>query len=166
MEINPPKSALSLKGFAVLAVGVIIADQLAKWAIVSHVTPERPLVLIPRFLQFIRRTNTGAAFSIFTGHTIALALFSTVVATGLVVWSWRLHPEELILRWPLGLILGGAVGNLVDRYRLGRVVDFIDAHVDDRYHFATFNVADSAICVGMALLILISLIVPNRPNRK
>ncbi|MBI3736728.1 signal peptidase II, partial [Candidatus Sumerlaeota bacterium] len=123
-------------------------------------------VIIPRCLQLIYRVNTGAAFSSFTEHTWPLTIFSSIVAIGLLTWSLRLNGYEQILRWPLGLILGGAVGNLVDRYRIQHVIDFIDAHWNDVYHFPTFNVADSAISVGMALLIWISLTASNQEQAK
>jgi signal peptidase II len=149
----------TLKHFGVLALVVIVLDQLSKLAIVLRF--ELPggndsIVIIPRLLQFIYQTNTGAAFSFFRDHPGVLKVFATLVAVGLLIWSWRLAPQELSFRWPLGLILGGAVGNLIDRYRLGHVIDFIDAHWDERYHFPTFNVADSAICIGMGLLIWLS----------
>lgn len=143
--------------FGLLALAVLIADQMSKLIVVSTLADRGPLVIIPRAFQFIYRTNTGAAFSIFQEHTMALTVFASFVAVGLAFWGWRLRPEEVMLRWPLALIFGGAVANLIDRYRLGHVTDFIDAHWDNVYHFPTFNVADSAICIGMGLLIWMSL---------
>lgn len=145
------------RGFAFIALTILILDQLTKWVIVRGLEDGRIIEIIPRFLQLIHRTNTGAAWSMFQDSPGLLTVFATAVAVGLAVWSLVLKPEERILRIPLAMILGGAVGNLIDRYRLGHVVDFIDAHWDDVYHFPTFNVADSAICIGMALLILMNL---------
>ncbi len=133
------------------------ADQASKAAAVYGLGHGRTLVLIPRLLQLLYRTNTGAAFSLFRDFPMVLAIFSTIVSVGLIVWGWRLRPADVGLRWPIGLILGGAVGNLIDRYRIGHVVDFIDAHWNNVYHFPTFNLADSAICVGMGWLISMSL---------
>lgn len=146
-----------LAGFALIAGTVLVLDQASKAMAMAWLSEDRDLVLIPRVLQLIHRTNTGAAWSMFQDSPKILTIFATLVATGLGVWSLLLRPEERILRLPLAMILGGAVGNLVDRYRLGHVVDFIDAHWDDVYHFPTFNVADSAICVGMAILIWLNL---------
>lgn len=144
-------------GFALIAGTVLVLDQVTKAMAMAWLTDDRDLVLIPRVLQLIHRTNTGAAWSMFQDSPKLLTVFATVVAVGLGVWSVALKPGERVLRIPLAMILGGAVGNLVDRYRLGHVVDFIDAHWDDVYHFPTFNVADSAICIGMALLIWLNL---------
>jgi signal peptidase II len=146
-----------LGGFLLIAGTVLILDQATKLMAIAWLADDRDVVLIPRVLQLIHRTNTGAAWSMFQDSPKILTIFATVVAGGLAVWSVLLRPEERILRLPLAMILGGAVGNLADRYRLGHVVDFIDAHWDDVYHFPTFNVADSAICIGMALLIWMNL---------
>lgn len=145
------------RGFAFIALAVLILDQLTKWLIVRGLADGRVIEIIPRALQLVHRTNTGAAWSMFQDSPGLLTVFATAVAVGLAVWSLVLKPEERILRIPLAMILGGAVGNLIDRYRIGHVVDFIDAHWDDVYHFPTFNVADSAICVGMAVLIWMNL---------
>ncbi len=155
MKLKP----LTLKPFFGMAAAVVLLDQLTKfWVAYAFGEPDtgHAFIILPRCFQIIYRVNTGAAFSVFTEYPGALTLFSTCVATGLLIWSLRLKDFERVLRWPLGLILGGAVGNLIDRYRIGHVVDFVDWHWDDRYHFPTFNVADSAI------LILISLFTPTR----
>lgn len=145
------------RGFTLLAGVILILDQFTKWLVVRELSEGRVIELVPRVLQLIYRTNTGAAWSMFRENPGLLTVFATGVAIGLAVWSLVLRPEERILRIPLAMILGGAVGNLVDRYRMGHVVDFIDAHWDDVYHFPTFNVADSAICIGMAVLIWMNL---------
>lgn len=155
---------LSLPNFAIVAAAVILADQLTKLLIALPLQTRPPIVLIPRFLQFIHRTNTGAAWSQFEEHPEWIRLFATGVAIAIAIWSFRLPAEELRLRLPLGLILGGAIGNLIDRYRLGHVIDFIDAHWDERYHFPTFNVADSAIFIGMSLMILFHILTPSPPE--
>jgi signal peptidase II len=152
---------LSLRGFFLSAAVIVVLDQLTKWLAVVGLAEGRVVVIVPRVLQFIYRTNTGAAWSMFSDRTGLLTIFATAVAIGLTIWSLRLRSAELVLRLPLSLILGGAVGNLIDRYRLGYVIDFIDAHWDAVYHFPTFNVADSAICVGMALLIWMNLRIPS-----
>lgn len=153
--MNPKLKGLSLRGCFGLAAVVLVLDQLTKIWAVDALRGEPPIVLIPRFLQLIYRTNTGAAWSVFEDHPMILAGFATIVAAVIAGWAIRVPEEEYGLRWPLGLIFGGAVGNLVDRYRLGHVIDFIDAHWDESYHFPTFNVADSGICVGMGLLIVL-----------
>jgi signal peptidase II len=106
-------------------------------------------------LKFV--TNTGAAFSWLEGHTAMLTLVSIIISMVVIVWAWRLKPQEQGFRLSFGLILGGAIGNLIDRVRMGHVIDFIDAHWREVYHWPTFNLADSAICVGIALLFIAGL---------
>lgn len=136
-------------------------DQITKWLAVSRLASYADFVIIPGFFQFTYRTNTGAAWSMFSDRPTALAFFATAVAVGLAVWGYRIRPEEQLLRFPLALILGGAIGNLADRWRLGHVVDFIDFHWREVYHFPTFNVADTSIFVGMSILIFMSLRTPE-----
>jgi signal peptidase II len=165
-----PQRALGMKVFIWIALGAMIADQLTKLLVVAYFHPDvqwfkdgpavvsarAPIVLIPDCFQFWYRINTGAAFSSLTGKTSFLTLISIVISIGVALWAWFLKPGEQGLRLSLGLILGGAVGNLIDRLRLGYVIDFIDAHWRDVYHYPTFNVADSAICVGIFLLFVAS----------
>lgn len=148
---------MSLRNFSLIAFAVVILDQVTKLIIVAALGDGSIITIVPNYLQLVYRTNTGGAFSIFSDHLPLLTIFATVVAIGLVIWSYRLRASEQILRLPLALILGGACGNLVDRYRLRYVVDFIDAHWNFAHHFPTFNVADMAINVGMAIMIWLTL---------
>ena len=167
-----------------IAAATVLADQLSKWwAFAWLVAADQPraglfwraaawdeaglraadpMVLFRHFFELRYQTNTGAAFSMFEGQTVWLAIFSAFISLGLLVWGWRLPPREWGLRLPFGLILGGALGNLIDRVRLGQVVDFILAHWYDHY-WPTFNLADSAVCVGMAWLLLASLLAAPHP---
>jgi signal peptidase II len=165
-------SPLSLRWFAILVIAIVTSDQVTKLAAVRLLEPraldpavEDPVVLIPRILNFRYAENRGAAWSMLQDHPVFLTVLSSVVATVLLIWALRLRKEEENLRWPLGLVLGGAIGNLIDRLLLGHVTDFIDVHWDEVYHFPTFNVGDSAICVGMGLLIWLSLTAP-RPDEE
>ena len=101
--------------------------------------------------------NTGAAFSFLSGagewHRWFFAAFSSVVSIILMVWLWRAANQSRLQSAGISLILGGAVGNLLDRGLQGYVIDFVDVYYK-HYHFATFNLADSAICIGALLLIL------------
>ena len=104
--------------------------------------------------------NTGAAFSFLAGaggwqRWFFLGL-GAAVSIGLIIWLWRLKPGEQWLAMALALILGGAVGNLIDRAWLGQVIDFIQLYYD-RWYFPAFNLADSAITLGAVLLVLESL---------
>ncbi|HOE95493.1 MAG TPA: signal peptidase II [Candidatus Sumerlaeota bacterium] len=151
--------------FTALAAVVILLDQLTKWLAVAFLRGRPPLELIPGYLRLWYAENTGAAFSVLEGHTEILAGFSLIVSVVIFVWGWRLSPREQGLRVALGLILGGALGNLIDRVYLRYVIDFISAHWHYKYVWPTFNIADSAVCVGMFLLIVASFRIPSAPAK-
>ncbi len=143
---------------AALLAGV---DQISKAIIVRTLSPGRPATLIPGFFDLTLVTNTGGVFGIFRDLDDPLrnVLFSAVPITAVVLILWYGRSLPATRRWShvaLGLVLGGAVGNLLDRFRIGHVVDFLDLYVG-AYHWPAFNLADSAICVGVAMLLLESL---------
>ncbi len=144
---------------------VVIADQISKAYITSHFV-EFEFTRILAVLDITRMHNVGAAFSFLASASgwqrwlfIGLAV---VVSIGITIWLLRLprgvHP---LLAGGLGLVLGGALGNVIDRIRLGYVIDFIHFHWD-RAYFPAFNVADSAITVGAACLLLDALLEAKR----
>ena len=136
---------------------VIILDQVSKAWIARHFAYGESLPLLP-VLDITLRYNTGAAFSMLADASgwqrwlfEALAL---AVGCGIVAWLYRLDARsQRLLAFSLSLILAGALGNLIDRLRLGHVIDFVDVHWKDA-HFPAFNVADSAITVGAALMLI------------
>jgi len=143
-----------------VSVLVVLLDQLTKGLAASLLYPYRPLPLVPH-LNLTLMFNEGAAFSFlaeaggwqrwfFTG-------FALVVSVVLGIWLLRLEARERLMALALSLVLGGAVGNLIDRLRTGRVVDFVDFYVG-AWHWPAFNVADSAISLGVALLLLSTLL--------
>ncbi len=140
-----------------LSAGVIVADQLVKSWIVQHFSLfERVHVL--RVLDIILTYNTGAAFSFLAQASgwqrWLFVLLALGVSAALFGWLRRLHAgSQGLLACGLALIAGGALGNMIDRLRFGRVVDFVHVHWQQHY-FPAFNVADSAITVGAALLLL------------
>ena len=138
-----------------LALGVVVADQVTKAIVLAHFFPgER--VEVTGFFNMVLVYNKGAAFSFLSDaggwQTPALVVFA-FVAIGLVGTFIMRSPGRSMLNTGLALILGGALGNLIDRLRYGQVVDFLDFHAAG-WHWPAFNVADSAITVGAALLIL------------
>ena len=139
----------------VAAAAVVLADQLTKWLVLSHFAPGEHVELTG-FFNMILVFNKGAAFSFLAAapgwQTPLLAVFAVVAALVVAVLLVR-SPERRVLCAGLALILGGALGNLVDRLRFGQVVDFLDFHAAG-WHWPAFNVADSAITIGAALLIL------------
>jgi signal peptidase II len=141
--------------FLGLSAAVIALDQLSKLAIERTLSLYQSVAVLP-FLEITRLHNTGAAFSFLADAAgwqrwlfTALAL---IVSAVLAVWLRRIDRSP-VLASAVALILGGALGNVIDRLRLGHVIDFIFAHWGQHY-FPAFNVADSAICVGAGLLLL------------
>lgn len=163
-RLTDPTLQVSRTTLVVLAATVILMDQVTKGLAVTLLKDRAPVVLVPGCLQLIYNTNTGAAFSILQGRTGLLSILSAGISLVLLIWAWRLGPHEQGLRIGFGLILGGAIGNLIDRLRLGEVIDFIDAHLAGRYHWPTFNIADSAVCVGIFLLIVASFRIHPEPK--
>ena len=143
-----------LKRWLALAGIVIVLDQLSKAAITSHFVYGEAWA-ITDFFNLVLAHNTGAAFSfLHDAGGLQRWLFSAiaVAASTWIVWLLRKHGQQTLFSLALALILGGALGNLIDRIAYGYVVDFLDFHWAG-YHFAAFNVADSAITCGAALLI-------------
>jgi signal peptidase II len=134
---------------------VIVFDQVSKWLMVSWLSLYETVVVMPYF-NLTMAHNEGAAFSFLAQaggwqrwFFIGLALLISVV---LFVWLAKLKPTEKLEAISLSLILGGAIGNVIDRISYGYVVDFIDLYIGHN-HWPVFNIADSAICIGAILLI-------------
>lgn len=115
--------------------------------------PGRTIQVIPGLLNLQWATNTGAAFSLFSDHTGWLAVVSLIMSIIIFAYWYFLPKNEVWGRFALALILSGAIGNFIDRAFRGYVVDFIDVFVG-QYHWPTFNIADSSICVGVGILIV------------
>jgi len=138
-----------------IALAVILVDQLTKSLVIGAFRLHDSQVVTP-FFNLVRVHNTGAAFSFLAGATGWQRWFFVAlgtVAAVFIVWMLRRHGGQKLFGWALALILGGALGNVVDRLLHGHVVDFIQLHWRGWY-FPSFNVADSAITVGAGLLIL------------
>ncbi len=138
-----------------LSAGIVVADQLAKWIVLERFAPGERLELTG-FFNLVLAFNKGAAFSFLAQESgwqrpvlVTFALAASAIVSVMIVR----HPGRQVLRLGLALILGGALGNVIDRIRYGHVVDFLDFHALG-WHFPAFNVADAAISVGAALLIL------------
>lgn len=145
--------------FFLSIVFVIIGDQWAKLTVLEHFELGESVVLIQNFFSLTYVRNTGAAFGFLASANpsfrVPFFLIVPIIAMVVLGFLYRDLPKDA--RWrsmALGLVSGGAVGNLIDRVRLGYVVDFLDCHWNTAYYFPAFNVADSAICVGVGILLL------------
>ena len=152
----------------VIALGVIFVDQIVKAGVLAH-SDESGLASTPLgpFLDLTLRWNRGISFSLFAGDSAAgqaILLAVTLAATGLLTW-WLFRTRSALPAAGLGLIIGGAVGNAIDRLAHGAVIDYLDLHAFGR-HFFVFNVADAAINIGVALLILDLLLAPRAPKSR
>lgn len=149
-----------------VALATLVADQLSKWAIVHEIlSPEHPVVEVFPFFRIVLVWNKGISFGMFSGLNQPLALvgISLLVVGILLVW---LHKNESpLLAAALGLVIGGAVGNMWDRLHYGAVVDFLDFNLGE-YHWPAFNIADSAIFIGVVLLSFHSMFSEPKSNAK
>jgi signal peptidase II len=136
---------------------VVALDQMTKSAVREWIPLHGTVPVIPGFLDLTYLHNTGAAFgflnaSDFAFKPLVIAAIATTALLAIAFYALQLKPDEWLARLGLGLILGGAVGNLIDRLAFGYVVDFVDAYWRG-YHFWAFNVADAAITCGAVLVI-------------
>jgi signal peptidase II len=141
-----------------IALFIAVLDQVVKAQVRRHVALNESLAVVPGFFDLTRVHNTGAAFGFMNGidfpfKTTILACVAVAALAGVALYTVSLPYEQRWARTGLALILGGAAGNLIDRIAWGYVVDFVDVYWSG-WHFWAFNVADAAISVGVALIIL------------
>ena len=142
----------------VLAALVIVLDQISKVALLMTMQElgGGRFIEVTSFFSIVQVMNRGVSFGMFNDAQselggVVFSLLAAAIVVMLLVWLWR--ARSTIIAIGTGLVIGGAVGNVIDRLRLGAVVDFLDFHLGT-WHWPAFNVADSAICVGVALLVL------------
>ncbi len=141
----------------VLVLGVAL-DQLSKWWVAQTIPPQAIVPVIPDFFNLVHVYNKGAAFGLLStwsagGVRIFFIAINLIIVAILGYLYWRTPRSYPLFLWGYSLVLSGALGNLLDRLRLGEVLDFLDFYVG-RHHWPAFNVADSLICVGAGLLVL------------
>ena len=144
--------------YVAISIAIIILDTITKFFVSANISLHDAITVIPNLFSIVHVRNTGAAFGIGANaesQVVPLLLNSGAILVFLIVVAYALRTPltDRTLQIGLHLILGGAIGNLVDRFRFGYVVDFLDFYVRD-HHWPAFNVADSAICIGIALLFL------------
>lgn len=154
------------RGFYFWVAGAVVAlDQATKAAIDGLLSLHESRALIDGLLQITYVRNYGAAFGLFSSASLPhqstmFAVLSLVALLAIGVYAWKLPSSSRLPRSGLALIMGGALGNLLDRVRLGYVIDFVDAYWGS-HHWPAFNAADSAISIGVSLLVLDILLHPS-----
>jgi len=149
MKISPPYLGL------LIAIIIFIADQATKWG-TFHVLLQRdiPFIEVTSFFNLVVVHNTGVSFGMLNDLAYGKWILSGItLAIVTLLLHWLFKSKHGMIATALGLVIGGAIGNLVDRIRVGYVADFLDFHIAN-YHWPAFNLADSAICIGIVLLLL------------
>jgi signal peptidase II len=141
--------------FVGLAASIAILDQLTKAWLASFLQPGDSTEVLGDLVRLVHAQNTGGLFGLLRGYAIPFALLSLVAISGIVLFHAK-SGRSPYLTLALGLLLGGAIGNLVDRLRLGYVIDFVDVGLGD-LRWYTFNVADASISTSLALLLALSI---------
>lgn len=162
------ESARSKGSYLLLSLLIVVADQWSKWLVERYLPLHQPLEIIPSVLNFTHVRNTGVAFGMFAANgsssgTLILTVLGLIALVVVGLYFWRTSTQDRLMLTSLSLILGGAIGNLMDRLAAGSVTDFIDAYVGT-YHWHTFNVADSAITIGICLMALEILLAGRKPT--
>jgi signal peptidase II len=149
-----------------ITLGILFADHLTKWMVRAMMDSHDVIEIIPNYLRLSYVRNSGVAFGLFADIQSAwkpYILASMAIAAVLVifVYSSRMPLNRKLLQAALAITMGGILGNFIDRIAHGFVVDFIEFHINESFHWPTFNVADSAITVGIALLLIDTVINPE-----
>ncbi len=148
-----------------IALGVVIIDQVSKYVILHYVLTDYAAIVLAPFFAIVRAWNTGVSFSMFNDFGIngVYILSGVAIIIVLALLKWLKTEKSRMMQVALGFIIGGALGNVIDRIRLGAVFDFLDFYVGD-YHWPAFNAADSFICIGAALVIINGFIPSKKEN--
>jgi signal peptidase II len=161
--MNPIRSLVRTpnRRIAVIALLVLGFDQLTKAIVLQFLGYAEEKVVVPGFFKFVHWGNTGAAWSLFRGNNELLAIVALLALVILFVSRHHFDSRTLLGQIAFGMIIGGIIGNLIDRIRVRHVIDFLYFYVQPRgggdpIGFPAFNVADSAICTGVALVFLIT----------
>ena len=129
---------------------IVILDQLTKFLIKQNFQLNQSIPIIKNVLHLTYITNTGSAFGLFKGLNIFFILFSIIIIVAIFYFTRKIKKNEKALQFSIGLLLGGTIGNLIDRLFYGSVIDFIDFRI-----WPVFNVADSAVTISIVLLIVL-----------
>ena len=145
--------------YYLVAILILVIDYVTKWAVRVKMDLQLPVEIIPGYLRFSYWENSGVAFGLFDSvdsiwKPYILASMAVIAVIVIVLYSMHVSAERKLLQAALAIMMGGILGNFVDRITRGYVVDFIDFHIHDMFSWPTFNIADSAITIGIALLLI------------
>ena len=138
---------------------IIVCDQISKYYILHHFLGLNSYIQFGDYFNVVRAWNTGVSFSMFNNYgNLGVYILSSIdILVVLALLKWLKGEKDRVIQVALGMIMGGAIGNVIDRLRMGAVFDFLDVHIGDN-HWPAFNVADSFICIGAGLIILVSVV--------
>lgn len=151
----------------IIAAAAVIIDQLSKYYVLHQLLGLNAYIPYGDYFSIVRAWNTGVSFSMLNnyGHAGAYILSAIAVVVVLLLYHWLKKEDDRLTQAALGLIMGGALGNVIDRLRFGAVFDFLDFHIADA-HWPAFNAADSFICIGAAVIIAQALIAKLKKGEK
>ncbi|MFC0271215.1 signal peptidase II [Metabacillus herbersteinensis] len=139
--------------YYVIAAIVIGLDQLTKWLIVKEMQLGESITVIENFLYITSHRNKGAAWGILQGQMWFFYIITSIVIVGIIYYIQKYTKQQVLMGVSLGLLLGGAIGNFIDRLFRKEVVDFINTFIFS-YDFPIFNIADASLCIGVGLLFI------------
>ena len=156
--VPAPAGVMTRGGMGTIIVAILILDQVTKLLVRTQITLNDSIEIVPGLLNLVHVRNTGAAFGLLNGVDLGYKQFlmtaiALVALLAIGLYAWRVGSDERLARAGLALILGGALGNVIDRVIYGHVVDFLDFYLHN-YHWPAFNVADCGITIGAVLLIV------------
>jgi signal peptidase II len=145
--------------YYLIALLILVVDHIAKWIVRAKLYPREALEIIPGYLRLSYMHNSGVAFGLFDDvesiwKPYVLAGMAIVAIAVIVIYSLHVSRSRKLLQLALAITLGGILGNFVDRIFRGYVIDFIEFHIKEAFHWPTFNIADSAITIGIAFLLI------------
>ena len=160
-----PSCRRRVSAFFIIAVVVFFLDQLSKWFVTFQVMNPPRIIHITPFFNLVMARNRGVSFSLLEAGSQLQVWMLVIFALAIIIFLfvWLMRTKGPLLLWAISFIIGGALGNIVDRARFGAVIDFLDFHAYG-WHWPAFNVADAAVCVGVGLILLDTLMGKNREN--
>ena len=152
--------------YYIVALLVVLVDQWTKWKVVEAMEIGEKIPLIDGYLALLSHRNSGAAWGMLEGKMTFFYVITFLVVGGLLVYFHKEAKSDRLLSWSIMFIVGGAIGNFIDRVRLGEVVDFISVYIPViQYNFPIFNVADAALTIGV-LFMLIHTFIDDKNKKK